>query len=179
MRPIIAVTSAILALLAGCARVVPPAPQAAPPRPIPRPVPVTPPRLPPPSSDWRDWPITPGTWSFRQDARGSVALFGAGGADPAVTLRCDRGARALQLSRAGDAPAASFTIRTSTLVRTLPVRSAGTTPPSIVSTLGADDRLLDAMGFSRGRFILEAPPLAALVIPAWPEILRVVEDCRG
>ncbi|MGK3796872.1 hypothetical protein, partial [Enterococcus faecium] len=51
--------------------------------------------------DWRDWPVTPGTWVYRQDARGSIALFGVPGNDAEVTLRCDRAARALYLSRRG------------------------------------------------------------------------------
>jgi hypothetical protein len=44
--------------------------------------------------------------------------------------------------------------------------------------LGARDALVDAIGFSRGRFVVEGGGLAALVVPAWPEILRVAEDCR-
>lgn len=43
----------------------------------------------------------------------------------------------------------------------------------------ASDSLLDALGYSRGRFIIEQQGLPTLVIPAWPEIERVVEDCRG
>jgi hypothetical protein len=35
------------------------------------------------------------------------------------------------------------------------------------------------MAFSRGRFMVEAQGMATLVLPAWPEPARVVEDCRG
>jgi hypothetical protein len=48
----------------------------------------------------------------------------------------------------------------------------------MMSQLGAQDSLLDAMGYSRGRFIVEQAGLPTLVIPAWPEIERVIEDCR-
>ena len=83
------------------------------------------------------------------------------------------------MSRAGEARGTGFTIRTSTMARALPTQPTGAAPPYIAATLTPDDRLLDAIGFSRGRFVVEAPPLTALVVPAWPEILRVVEDCRN
>ncbi|MES2337715.1 MAG: hypothetical protein V4537_06455 [Pseudomonadota bacterium] len=164
-------------LLAGCVRA--PEPEPAPQTPIPRPAPRPTPVAPPPSSDWRDWPITPGTWSFRSDARGSIALFGTPGADALLTLRCDRGANAMYLSRAGEGRGTGFTIRTSTTTRALPVQPTGGTPPYMAAVLSPDDRLLDAIGFSRGRFVVEAPPLGSLVVPAWSEILRVIEDCRS
>ncbi|WP_343520792.1 hypothetical protein [Sphingomonas sp.] len=50
---------------------------------------------------------------------------------------------------------------------------------ALFATLPANDQLVDAMGYSRGRFIVETPGMAPLVVPAWAEVLRVVEDCRG
>jgi len=44
--------------------------------------------------------------------------------------------------------------------------------------LSARDPLLDAIAFSRGRFALEAAGLETLYLPAWPELSRVIEDCR-
>ena len=38
---------------------------------------------------------------------------------------------------------------------------------------------LDAMAFSRGRMLVQADALPALVVPVQAEISRVVEDCRG
>ncbi len=178
--PAAALTAALVAI-GGCASQPSPGPSPtpAPPRAIPQPVPVPPPPAQPLSDDWRDWPATAGTWSLRQDSRGSIALFGTSGADALLTLRCDRGARVVYLSRIGDARATGFTIRTSTVTRTLPAQPTGAAPPYVAASLAPDDRLLDAMGFSRGRFVVEAPPLGRLVVPAWPEILRVVEDCRS
>jgi hypothetical protein len=40
------------------------------------------------------------------------------------------------------------------------------------------DALLDSIAFSRGRFAVSASGTPALVLPAGPEIGRVVEDCR-
>lgn len=132
-----------------------------------------------PSGDWRDWPLTPGTWVYRQDARGSIALFGAAGADADVTLRCDRLQRMVYLSRKGAAAGtAPMTIRTSSTLRTLPSQPVGGALAYMAVALSPNDTLLDAMGYSRGRFIIEQPPLPVLVVPAWAEIERVTEDCR-
>lgn len=169
---------ASLVALGSCARAPSPAPAPAPVPPAPRPAPAPAPAPAPLSSDWRDWPITPGTWRYAREGRGAVASFGAIGAEPALTIRCDRGANAVYLTRRGDPRGTGFTIRTTSTTRALPTQAA---PEAghIAAVLGPDDRLLDAIGFSRGRFVVEAPPLATLVVPAWAEILRVVEDCRS
>ena len=51
-------------------------------------------------------------------------------------------------------------------------------PPAIAHTFAASDPMLDAMAFSRGRFALEVAGLPTLYVPSWPEISRVIEDCR-
>lgn len=153
------------------ARPVPiPAPTPTPaPRPTPTPTPM--------AADWRDWPVTPGSWVYRQDARGSIALFGPLGADAELTLRCDRGRQRLYLSRRGEG-AGTLTIRTSSTLRTVAAQPTGGTPSYLAIELTPRDPLLDAIGFSRGRFVVEAGGLPHLVVPAWGEILRVIEDCR-
>jgi hypothetical protein len=45
--------------------------------------------------------------------------------------------------------------------------------------VSAYDPLLDAMAFSRGRVGLSALSLPTLIVPAWAEVARVVEDCRA
>lgn len=165
----------------------PSAPPAAPvpapaPAPAPAPVPVAPRPAPAPTlADWRDWPITPGTWAYRQDVRGSIALFGRPGADAEFTIRCDRQRGAIYLSRRADAQSGSvrMTIRTTSQLRTLTALPTGGAVPYVAVELGVRDPLLDAIGFSRGRFVVEGGGLASLAIPAWAEILRVTEDCRG
>ena len=85
----------------------------------------------------------------------------------------------LYLSRAG-ATAATLTVRTTSLTRSLAFVSTGNqAEPYIAVAIAPGDPLLDAMGFSRGRLVLEQPGLPALVVPAWAEIERVTEDCRG
>lgn len=165
----------IVALGSCTARVVPPPRPAPHLAPAPAPAPTTAPR----AADWRDWPLTPGDWVYRQDARGSIALFGIAGADADVTLRCDRQAGMLYLSRRGGGKGAPLTIRTTSATRVVASRPTGGTPPYLAVALGPRDPLLDAMGFSRGRFIVEQAGLPPLVVPAWAEIERVTEDCRG
>ena len=138
--------------------------------------PVPSPRPPQPlASDWRDWPMTPGDWRYTQDARGSTASFGAAGAAAALTLRCDRAARSVRIVRAGAAD--TLTVRTSSASRALSARADGTGQATV--DLPATDPLFDAMGFSRGRFVVEQANTPPLVVPAWPEVVRVAEDCRG
>jgi hypothetical protein len=48
----------------------------------------------------------------------------------------------------------------------------------IVAALPVRDPVLDAMAFSRGRFALEAAGEPTLYLPSWPELSRVIEDCR-
>jgi hypothetical protein len=108
-------------------------------------------------------------------------LFGAGGGNAVLTLRCDAASATLYLSRQGSA-ATPLTIRTSTVARSLPVQPTSPGPagsPAYVATrLAARDPLLDAIVYSRGRFIVEQAGAATLVVPAWAEIARVTEDCR-
>ena len=173
---ILIVTVSLLAL-AGC--VAPNTPELQPaPMPTKAPPPPAPAPVPPTSSDWRDWPLTPGDWNYAADARGSTARFGQPGAAPALTLRCDRAARQVTFAipaRRGASETA--TVRTSSAARALGLRADGAGNQSL--PLIATDPLLDAMGFSRGRFVVEQQGGQTLVIPAWPEIARVAEDCRG
>lgn len=169
-----------VAALAGCAPTVVPQPArpVALPTPTPTPAPRPTPAPPPPATaDWRDWPVTPGSWVYRQDARGSIALFGQIGQDAELTLRCDRARQSVYLSRRGEGHGA-LTIRTSSTLRSLNAQPTGGTPAYVAVELTPRDSLLDAIGFSRGRFIVEGGALPTLVVPAWGEILRVIEDCR-
>lgn len=166
---------ALVLATAACVPPAPPQPAPAPTMPAPRP---PAPRPTPTPANWQDWPWTPGTWRYAQDPRGSRASFGPASGDPLVVWRCDRAQRAIILSRAG-AVAAPFTIRTSATTRTVATQRTGGALPYVAARFAVDDRLLDAMIFSRGRFTIEQPGAAPLVLPPWAEIARVTEDCRG
>jgi len=108
-------------------------------------------------------PIAAGQWSYFATATGSVASYGS-----SITLRCDRSTRTVTISRPGAAPAA-LTIATSSLTRTLPIGGR----------LLANDQLLDAITFSRGRFLVSGGTGPILAVPSWPEAARSIEDCRN
>ena len=150
-------------------------PQARPPAPAPvRAVALPPVIAPPVAEDWRDWPVTPGDWRYGRDGTGSIARFGTAGTPPLMTLRCDPAVRQVALTVRGSVAAA--TVRTSSATRTLTMAPDG--EGASRATLAASDPLLDAMGFSRGHFAVEAGGRPVLVVPAWAEIERVTQDCR-
>jgi hypothetical protein len=167
---------AAFGLLAGCVapRQAPP-----PPPPPPAPPPAPPPPAPPASSDWRDWPVTPGGWSYAAEPGGSAARFGPSGA-PLFIARCDRATRAVTLSREDAAPAEAPLIDITTSsgrqnFRAQPLSGRR----AVAASIAARDPFLDKVAFSRGRFIVAVSGTVRLVIPSWPEFARVIEDCRG
>lgn len=109
-----------------------------------------------------------------------MARFGAPGGDVLATLTCNRADRTVTLSRAGAANTAiPATITTTSQSRPLSASPLpGATPPMVAIVLPAQDRLLDAMAFSRGRFALDISGLPTLILPTWAEVARVIEDCR-
>jgi hypothetical protein len=116
---------------------------------------------------WSVAPADAGNWSYRAIPGGSEATFGSPGGVQ-LTLRCTLGSRTVQLLRTGAVPGTAIVVRTTSLERTLPASA----------TLGARDPLLDAIAYTRGRWSVEAPGLARLILPSWPEAARSIEDCR-
>lgn len=103
-------------------------------------------------------------------------MFGPGGAQAVLTVRCLTATRQVQFVRAGASNAAEMVVTTSFGAVKWPALPTGA---SVVATRAAGDAALDQIAYSRGRFALEAAGLAPLALPAWPEIARVIEDCRG
>lgn len=164
---------AAAAIIASCApRPAPPAPIAAPPRPAP---PLVQPPPPPPPADWRDAPLSPGDWTYYggPDHPQPGATFQSDRV--ALALRCERNRTILIGFTGAQAPA--FTIRTSYGDRRLPATAVQFN--ETIADLPATDPLFDQMAFSRGRLLVQIEGGAALIIPAWPEIARVTEDCRS
>lgn len=112
----------------------------------------------------RTAPLTPGQWSYLANVGGSEARFGS-----AFAIRCDRIARRVTLMRIGPvtASAGAMAIGTDLAVHALPLGGL----------LASNDPVLDAIAFSRGRFIVSGGGLG-LVLPASPEAARSIEDCR-
>ncbi|MBT0668615.1 hypothetical protein HT136_09565 [Novosphingobium profundi] len=169
---------ALAALASGC--VPPPASAPAPaPAPTPAAQPVRPAPLPaatalPSPSNWRDAPITPGTWAWTPSGPRSVANFAAG----AFEMRCDTQSATITLFRranAAGAGPASMAITTMSGTQTL---AAQVRQGYFTATLPARSPLLDQMAFSRGRFAVAVSGQPTLYIPSWTEVSRVIEDCR-
>lgn len=171
------VATSIAVLLAGCVPPPEPAPVARPAPPPPAPPPPPPVVTPLLTSDWNEWSFTPGDWAYRKDGVGSIALFGPVGGDALLTLRCDRTRGAMYLSVHGPGDAA--TIRTTTLTRSIPLRATGGDAGYVASQFAPTDAMLDAIVFSRGRFVVDRAGTAPLVVPPYAELGRVIEDCRG
>jgi hypothetical protein len=147
-----------------------------------RPVPATPPpaRPAPPvalASDWQDWPVTPGSWTYARQAGGSTARF------TGLWLRCDMATRNVTIGRDAvvDTTDGSgmMTLRTSYGVLQWPAQRVVASNPATVAARAASDAGLDWIVFSRGRFTVELPGSPPLVVPVWAEPVRVIEDCRS
>jgi hypothetical protein len=167
----------VLMALSACA--APPPPPAPQPAPAPKPVPVTPPPLQKPAGEWIDWPLSAGDWVYRQDERGSIALFGPAGQNATLTLRCDTARRRVYLARAGSGTAGRMVIRTNSTLKEFNVSPTGATPAYLAADIMPNDPILDAIALSRGRFAIEVDGQTPVAIPTWAEITRIVEDCRG
>ena len=185
-----------LLVLAGCATPSAPPPAAAPPPRIPvlaaprQPIPLA------PLANWLDYPATAGDWRWRHDSGQSRASFvGADGAELLV-LRCERARGLLVIERRGArlSPATppadpllaeaqtqlsiTTTSRVALLAQPLVEPDEARGAEALAVALPVGDPLLDAMAFSRGRFMVEARGWMPLYLPAWPEVARVIEDCR-
>jgi hypothetical protein len=100
-------------------------------------------------------------------------------ADGALVLRCNQGSVAIERAGgSGNGLDVPMTITTTSTSRPVMAKARPANPPAVIAVLGARDPLLDAMAYSRGRFAVYATGLAPLYVPSWPEVSRVIEDCR-
>ena len=151
------------------------------PRPHPAPAPPAPVVAPPPPQpvrvlDWREWPTAAGRWQYMPAPASTVARYVDGQTAHFVIL-CDRATRRVTLMRAGTT--AELTIIATTRTARFPaghVDHPGGAMSGVI--LNVDDAFLDVIAFSRGKFAVTSPDLPDLVLPAWAEPARVIEDCR-
>jgi hypothetical protein len=130
-----------------------------------------------PAVDYSIAPIAAGSWSYVAVPGGSEARFTDATATIRLTIHCTKATRRVSISHASAAPASSMFVWTSSATRTLP---AVFDPKGmrVTADLAASDPLLDAIAFSRGRVAVSLPGMSALVVPAWVDPARAVEDCR-
>jgi hypothetical protein len=160
-------------MLAACVQPPAPVPQPRPVPPVVRPVPA-----PAPVADWSMRPPASGVWTYAQDARGSIAMFGQTGSDALFTFRCDRTGNRIFASRPGNG-SARMTLRSTNGAKAYDAMPTAGQPPYVAAEIAARDPQLDSMAFSRGRILIGLDGAGDLILPIWPEFTRVVEDCRG
>lgn len=172
-----------LVALAACVPAPAPTPAPSPtvpPQPAPTPAPAAI-QLPTPVYDnWIDVPQTPGDWFYAAIPPYTYAAFGPAATQPLASIRCDRVNRTVSIGRTSAATTSRpMTIRTQTGDRTYAAAPRqGSVEHLLAVDLPARDPFLDAIAFSRGRFALEVMGEPPLYLPAWPEISRVIDDCR-
>lgn len=118
-----------------------------------------------------------GEWAYSASADGSEATFSNSSGQPQLTIRCTRSTRRVSLMKASPTAAPSLWIWTSSVKKSLPAtfdQASG----RVSADLQAYDPTLDAIASSRGRIGFSSSGLAALVVPPWGEVGRVIEDCR-
>ena len=172
-----------LPLVALAACVPAPAPTPAPsPSPTIAPTPApTATQLPTPAyENWIDAPQTPGDWFYAAVPPYTYAAFGPAATQPLAAIRCDRASRTVSIGRTSAATTSQpMTIRAETTARTFAAQPRqGSVETLLAVDLPANDSFLDAIAFSQGRFAIEVMGEAPLFLPAWPEISRVIDDCR-
>lgn len=172
------VASLTVLALAGCippASDTPPAPSPAP-APVvveaPAPVVTAPPA--PIHANWHDAPLTAGDWRWRQAGGESFAEFLSPSGQMLFQFNCTSDHAMIVAAVSTDQSANALHIRSEFQDRTL---TAAAREGWLEARLDAHDPLLDAIAFSRGRFAAEAGA-QGLYLPAYPEITRVIEDCR-
>jgi hypothetical protein len=187
-RPVVRLAGCVTLTLLLAACVPPPTTTPAPaPAPAPAPSPSAAPASPltvviaPPLSDnWVNMPRTEGDWAYRQEAGRSGALFSSPAGEPLMAVGCNATTRQMTLIRFGrDLPQRPLRmeVRTETASQSADVTRASN-GSSAGWTLQATDPLLDAIAFSKGHFAVGLTGAYPLYPPSYPEITRVIEDCR-
>ena len=119
-----------------------------------------------------------GSWSYATTTDGSEATFGTTLTLSQLTIHCTKATRRIAISRPASAAAPFLNVWTSSQQRQL-AASFNPLTNRITADLAAYDSLLDVIVFSRGRFGVAVSNSPVLVVPAWAEPARVVEDCRA
>jgi hypothetical protein len=118
-----------------------------------------------------------GNWTYASTGEGSEATFSNTAGAPQLTIRCTRSTRQVAIVKPVAAASDSLWIWTSSQAKSLPATYDSATA-RVSAILPAFDPLLDAISASRGRIGFSTPGAAALVVPPWADVARVIEDCR-
>jgi hypothetical protein len=128
------------------------------------------------AGSWADAPLTPGNWAYRPTPTGSMALYGPPGAGAHLVIACDRAAQRITLAHNAQSPG-TMTVRATSGMKAYTSAPDPASPNFVAATMPSRDPHLDAIIYSRGRFMVSGGG-RDLILPNWPEFARVVEDCR-
>jgi hypothetical protein len=118
-----------------------------------------------------------GNWTYAPTTDGTEAVFANSAGSPQLWMHCTRATRRVTISRPSSAAAALINIWTSSRTQSI-ASSFNPATGRLTIDLGAYDPLLDAIASSRGRVAFTVGTQPPLVVPPWPEVARVIEDCR-
>ena len=128
--------------------------------------------------NYLDAPQTPGTWTYQGTASGTQAVFRSASTTH-FAFNCHRNSRQIGLMRqAPNGAARVMLVRTETAARQFTAGPSQSGQNVISARLNVSDGFLDAMAITKGRIAIETEGMRTLYLPAWPEISRVIEDCR-
>jgi len=119
-----------------------------------------------------------GRWTYARTATGSAASFLDAASRAQLTFTCVRSVRHISIARPATGAAPYLMVWSTAERRSLPA-SFNPATGLISADLSAFDKLFDALAFSRGRIAVGPSNAPALVAPAEPEYIRVIEDCRS
>lgn len=119
-----------------------------------------------------------GNWTYAATNDGSEATFSNTTGFPQLVVHCTRATRRVSIAKPASAAAPVIIVWTSSQTRTVPA-SFNPATAKLTIEFDANDPLLDALSNSRGRLGFTVSPQPPLVVPAWAEVARVVEDCRA
>ena len=118
-----------------------------------------------------------GNWTYAATTDASSATFSNEAGQQQLTIRCTRAVRQVTLIKPAASASPTMWIWTSSQTKNLPaVYDASAAQMSV--SFQAFDPFLDSIASSRGRIGFSTSGLAALVVPPWAEVARVIEDCR-
>jgi hypothetical protein len=129
------------------------------------------------AQDFNTATVAPGAWTYQALPGASEARFIDGGGTTRLVIRCTKATRQVSFSPTSSAATATIFVWTSSASRNVAVRFEANAM-RVTADFSAFDPLLDAIAFSRGRVAVTMVGGMPLVVPAWPEAARTIEDCR-
>jgi hypothetical protein len=128
--------------------------------------------------DHSNLPVRAGTWRYGTSATFSQADFVDATGRAQLTIRCSRASRRVAIVVPSVVAVPAISLWTTSTARSL---AAAHNPAAaqLTAELAVNDPALDALSFSRGSFSVTVQGAAPIVVPAWAEPARAIEDCRN